>query len=61
MSGLNLTKIESRPVANGKFDYLFYVDVLGNVRDGETMDLLCALSDELEVFTFLGNYHEIKE
>ena len=61
MSGLNLTKIESRPVANGKFDYLFYVDVLGNVYDSETMDLLCALSDELEVFTFLGNYYEIKE
>ena len=59
MTGLNLTKLESRPVANGKFDYLFYADVLGNVNDEETMDLLCALSDELEEFTFLGNYHEI--
>ena len=61
MTGLNLTKLESRPVANGKFDYLFYADVLGNVNDEETMDLLCALSDELEEFTFLGNYHEICE
>jgi len=59
MSGLNLTKLESRPVANGKFDYLFYVDILGNVNDEETIDLLCALSDELDEFTFLGNYHEI--
>ncbi len=59
MSGLNLTKLESRPVANGKFDYLFYVDILGNVNDEETIDLLCALYDELEEFTFLGNYHEI--
>ena len=59
MSGLNLTKIESRPVANGKFDYLFYVDILGNVNDEETIDLLCALYDELDEFTFLGNYHEI--
>ena len=59
MAGLNLTKLESRPVANGRFDYLFYADVLGNVSDSETMDLLCALSDELDEFTFLGNYHEI--
>jgi len=61
MTGLNLTKLESRPVANGKFDYLFYADVLGNVNDEQTMDLLCALYDELDELTFLGNYHEICE
>ncbi|MBQ8077175.1 MAG: prephenate dehydratase [Eubacterium sp.] len=61
MTGLNLTKLESRPMANGKFDYYFYADVLGSVYDSETLDLLCALSDELEEFTFLGNYHEIED
>ena len=61
MTGLNLTKLESRPVANGKFDYLFYVDILGNVNDEQTIDLLCALYDELDEFVFLGNYHEILE
>ena len=61
MTGLNLTKLESRPMANGKFDYFFYADVLGNVNDEPTLDLLCALSDELPEFTFLGNYHEINE
>ena len=60
MTGLNLTKLESRPVANGKFDYFFYADVLGRVTDEKTLDLLCALSDELYEFTFLGNFHEIK-
>lgn len=58
MAGLNLTKLESRPVANGKFDYLFYADILGKVRDASTLDLLCALHDELPEFTFLGNYRE---
>ena len=58
MTGLNLTKLESRPVANGKFDYYFYVDIMGSVRDEATLDLLCALSDELPEFTFLGNYFE---
>lgn len=60
MTGLNLTKLESRPVANGRFDYYFYVDILGSVRDGQTLDLLCALSDELPEFSFLGNYYEGK-
>ncbi len=59
MTGLNLTKLESRPVANGKFDYFFYADILGSVHNEATLDLLCALSDELPEFTFLGNYHEI--
>lgn len=61
MAGLNLTKLESRPVANGKFDYYFYVDIKGSVFDCSTLDLLCALSDELPEFTFLGNYHEEKQ
>jgi len=61
MTGLNLTKLESRPVANGKFDYFFYADVLGSVRDDATLDLLCALYDELPEFTFLGNYYEMKQ
>ena len=61
MTGLNLTKLESRPVANGKFDYIFYADVLGSVFDAATLDLLCALHDELPEFTFLGNYHEEKQ
>lgn len=60
MAGLNLTKLESRPVANGKFDYYFYADILGRVQDSSTLDLLCALSDELPEFTFLGNYKEEK-
>ncbi len=58
MAGLNLTKLESRPIANGEFEYYFYVDILGSVYDESTLDLLCALSDEIPEFTFLGNYHE---
>lgn len=58
MAGLNLTKLESRPIGNGDFDYYFYTDFLGNLKDGKTMDLLCALSCELPNFKFLGNYHE---
>ncbi len=58
MAGLSLTKIESRPIENEDFNYHFYVDVMGSVRDESTLDLVCALSDELPEFEFLGNYYE---
>ena len=58
MAGLNLTKLESRPIENANFNYHFYVDVSGSVRDSSTIDLMCALSDELPEFEFLGNFYE---
>lgn len=60
MAGLSLTKLESRPIGNSDFSYYFYVDVLGSVRDEKTLDLICALSDELPEFEFLGNFNEVK-
>lgn len=56
--GLNLTKIESRPMENGKFEYLFYLDFTGNVKSEGVINLLCALYNELPEFSFLGNYSE---
>lgn len=58
MAGLSLTKLESRPIENGDFSYHFYADVMGSVRDGSTLDLMCALSDELPEFEFLGCFNE---
>ncbi len=58
MAGLNLTKLESRPIEDGNFSYYFYTDILGNVRDEETLDLICALSEELPHYEFLGNFYE---
>ncbi len=57
--GLNLTKIESRPLPDKSFEYLFYLDFTGNVRSEHVMNLMCALSEELPEFSFLGNYREM--
>ncbi len=57
--GLNLTKIESRPRFGKKFEYFFYLDFTGSTADKNILNLLCALSDELVEFSFLGNYKEI--
>ena len=56
--GLNLTKIESRPSAERKFEYIFYLDFTGSVRDNSVIDLLSQLSEEMPDFSFLGNYCE---
>ncbi len=58
LGGLNLTKIESRPISGKRFEYLFYLDFTGNVLEEKVQNLLCALSDEMPCFTFLGNYRE---
>jgi chorismate mutase/prephenate dehydratase len=56
--GLNLTKIESRPIQDKNFEYDFYLDFTGNVREDATLNLICSLHDELPRFSFLGNYTE---
>ena len=54
--GLNMTKIESRPLKSSPFEYMFYMDFIGNVKDEKTWGLICGLSDELPEFKFIGNY-----
>ncbi|MGN0614590.1 MAG: bifunctional chorismate mutase/prephenate dehydratase [Porcipelethomonas sp.] len=58
INSMNLSKIESRPVADGSFDVLFYLDFAGNVSDPKVQSLLAELSGELEYFKFLGNFSE---
>ncbi len=58
-NGLNITKLESRPREHGTpFEYLFYLDFDGNVKSDKVVKMLCALSEELPEFSFLGNYRE---
>jgi len=57
--GVNLTRLESRPVAGTDFEYVFYADLDASVRSPELLSLLDELSDELRTFVFLGSYSEI--
>lgn len=58
LCGLNMTKIESRPIPGKAFEYDFYLDFTGNIHERDTLDLICSLHDELPRFSFLGNYSE---
>ena len=54
--GLNLTKLESRPRPGRPFEYLFYVDVEGNMADANVqaaMDEIAKLTLSLKIF---GSY-----
>ena len=57
-NGMNLTKIESRPRDGASFEYLFYLDFQGSVHSDKVINMLCALSEEMPEFSFLGNYKE---
>ncbi len=59
-AGLNLTKLESRPIPDSDFEFLFYFDLEGKVAHPEVLRLLDELKSETMSFTFLGNYHEIR-
>ena len=56
--GLNLTKLESRPIEGRDFEFMFYLDVQASVYSGDFIDLLCQLDSEPNEFTFLGAYKE---
>lgn len=57
--GLNLLKLESRPVPGSDFEFRFYFDFAGPVYAESVRKLLDDLSRELDSFTFLGWYNEI--
>lgn len=59
VAGLNLSMIESMPIANTDFDVVFYLDFQGAIDTPEVAKLMSELSAELSYFKFLGNYEEM--
>ena len=56
---LNLTKLESRPIVNSDFEFMFYFDFDGSVEDKGVLELLSELENSSENFILLGAYKEI--
>ena len=57
--GLNLTKLESRPIANSQFEFMFYFDFEGDIESDDVLNLLGELENSSDKFVFLGSYKEI--
>lgn len=57
--GVNLTKLESKPIPGRDFEFMFYLDLEASVWNEDVMNLLAELSSQDEGFVFLGCYNEI--
>ncbi len=57
--GLNLTKLENRPIEGSDFEAQFYFDLEASPYDGRVLTLLDSVASECESFSFLGAYNEI--
>lgn len=56
--GLNISKLESRPIPGKDFEFRFYFDVDASVKNPDTQTILSQLEKE-DFFTFLGAYSEV--
>ncbi len=57
--GLNLNKLESRPMAGKDFEFMFYFDLEASPSAPELLNILAQMEKELTSFSFLGGYQEI--
>jgi 3-deoxy-7-phosphoheptulonate synthase len=55
---LNLVKVESRPIHDRPWEYLFYVDVEVDLAAAEHCHLLQELQARTEYFKYLGSYQK---
>ena len=57
--GINVLKLESRPIQNKDFEFMFYFDMSVSVYDDAFYEILEQLGDECEYFNYLGSYSEV--
>ena len=57
--GVNLTKLESRPIPNRDFEFMFYFDIDASVYSPQLPMLFAELETSCEEFRYLGTYFEI--
>ncbi|SEF73030.1 MULTISPECIES: prephenate dehydratase [Lachnospira] len=55
-NGLNMTKIESRPIEGRQWEFRFFVDIEGNINDQRVMNALRGIEEESRSIRLLGNY-----
>ncbi|MBR2890316.1 MAG: bifunctional chorismate mutase/prephenate dehydratase [Oscillospiraceae bacterium] len=57
--GINVTKLESRPIPDRDFEFMFYFDLETSIYSDEFVQLMCELDDLCEEFKYLGSYREV--
>ena len=57
--GINVIKLESRPIPDREFEFMFYFDLETSIYSTEFVQLICELDDMCEEFKYLGSYCEV--
>ena len=57
--GVNVTKLESRPIPDREFEFMFYFDLETSIYSEEFVQLMCELDELCEEFKYLGSYSEV--
>ncbi len=57
--GMNLVKLESRPIPGRNFEFMFYFDVESSVYSPALSQLIGELESQIEDFRYLGSYSEM--
>ena len=57
--GINLNKLESRPMPERNFEFMFYFDLETSVYTPQFQQLLAELPSLCEEFSYLGSYSEV--
>ena len=57
--GINVTKLESRPIPDREFEFMFYFDLETSIYSDEYVQLMCELEDLSDEFKYLGSYTEV--
>ncbi len=55
-NGITMNRIESRPLRNKAWEYMFFIDFVGNLQDEAVINALQGLKEETEEFRILGTY-----
>jgi len=58
--GVDLSKIESRPLRGSPFEYLFYLDILGKSDSKSVSEALADLNSQAQTVRVLGSYPRFK-
>ncbi|MCI8691038.1 MAG: bifunctional chorismate mutase/prephenate dehydratase [Oscillibacter sp.] len=56
---INLTKLESCPVAGSDFEFIFFLELEADCRDTSVLAMLEEMERSCAQFQFLGNYAEV--
>ena len=56
---VDLLKLESRPIPEQEFEFMFYIDIKCDVFGEQTQTMLACIKAYCQTTTILGAYHEV--